>query len=96
MIGLLTYLLLSVWGLGVAVAAVFGGLRRELSDKRVPPADGGGGRWAAAAAPVAAPGIASAPATADPQAQMVQPPSATPPSPTVPDVLAYPKPYPCS
>jgi uncharacterized RDD family membrane protein YckC len=90
-IGLLTYLLLSVWGLGVAVAAVFGGLRRELPDKRVPPADGGGGRWAAAAAPVEAPGVASAPATADPQAQMVQPPAATPPIPTVPDVLAYPK-----
>jgi uncharacterized RDD family membrane protein YckC len=90
-VGLLAYLLLSVWGLGVAVAAAFGGLKRELPEKRVPPTDGGGGRWAAAAAPVEAPGVASAPAGAGPQAQAVPPSTATPPAPIVPDVLAYPK-----
>jgi uncharacterized RDD family membrane protein YckC len=90
-VGLLTYLLLSVWGLGVAVAAAFGGLKRELPEKRVPPPDRGGGRLAAAAAPVEAPGTSSAPVGADPQAQAVPPSTATPPIPTVPDVLAYPK-----
>ena len=32
-VGLLAFLVLSVWGLGVAVAAVFGGLRREMPEK---------------------------------------------------------------
>lgn len=37
-VGLLVFLLFSVWGLGVAVTAVFGGLRREAPNKTRPPA----------------------------------------------------------
>jgi uncharacterized RDD family membrane protein YckC len=90
-IGLLTFLILSVWGLGVAVTAAFGGLRRELPEKRVPPPTGPGERLATAAAPVEAPGFVSAPASADPQAQAAPTTVITPPPPTMPDVLAYPK-----
>jgi uncharacterized RDD family membrane protein YckC len=37
-VGLLTYILLGVWGLGCGVAAAFARLRRETPDKPVPPA----------------------------------------------------------
>ena len=90
-VGLLTFLILSIWGLGIAVTAAFGGLRRELPEKRVPPADLTGGRLAAAAAPVQAPSVVSDPIGASPQAQAMPTTMVTPPPPTVPDVLAFPK-----
>ena len=90
-IGLLTFLILSVWGLGIAVTAAFGGLRRELPERRGPPPAAPAACLAATAPPVEAPGFPSAPASAGPQAQAVPPSMATPPPPTVPDILAYPK-----
>jgi uncharacterized RDD family membrane protein YckC len=90
-VGLLTYMMLSVWGLGVAVTAAFGGLRREQPAKRVPPPAAREGSLAAAAATVVAPGYTSAATGAEPQTQPLPPNMAAPPSPTVPDVLSYPK-----
>jgi uncharacterized RDD family membrane protein YckC len=90
-VGLLTYMMLSVWGLGVAVTAAFGGLRREQPAKRVPPPAAWEGSLAAAAATVVAPGYTSAATGAEPQTQPLPPNMAAPPSPTVPDVLSYPK-----
>jgi uncharacterized RDD family membrane protein YckC len=37
-LGMLTFLIVSVWGLGIAVMAAFGGLRRELPGKGTTPA----------------------------------------------------------
>jgi uncharacterized RDD family membrane protein YckC len=90
-VGLLTYMMLSVWGLGVAVTAAFGGLRRELPARRVPPPAAGGGSLAAAGATVVAPCSSYAGTGAEPQGQTVQPTIAAPPSPTMPDALSYPK-----
>jgi uncharacterized RDD family membrane protein YckC len=36
-VGLLVFVLFSIWGLGIAVTAAFGGMRRELPEKTAPP-----------------------------------------------------------
>jgi uncharacterized RDD family membrane protein YckC len=90
-VGLLTYMMLSVWGFGVAITAAFGGLRRELPAKRVRPPALPEGSLAAAAATMGAPCPASAATGAEPQAQAVPPTLGAPPSPIVPDALSYPK-----
>jgi uncharacterized RDD family membrane protein YckC len=90
-VGLLTLMILSVWGLGVAVTAAFGGLRRELPAKRVPPAVVGEGGVAVTEATLESPRPPSAATDASQQAQAVPPTMAAPPSPAVPDILAYPK-----
>jgi uncharacterized RDD family membrane protein YckC len=90
-VGLLTLMILSVWGLGVAVTAAFGGLRRELPAKRVPPAAVSEACVAATEATLESPCSSSAATDTGPQAQAVPPTTAAPPSPAVPDVLAYPK-----
>ncbi len=41
-LGLLVYTIISVWGLGCAVTAAFGTLRREMPEKPVPPPSTGG------------------------------------------------------
>lgn len=88
-LGLATFLVLGVWGLGAAVTAAAGGLRRELPEKR-------------AAASPSAPGVASVAAGfaetpgGTPASAMGVAPDATATTPAaapavLPDVLVYPK-----
>lgn len=96
-IGLLTMLLLSVWSLGCAITATFGGFRRELPERApapptpvyVPPPP--------PSAPPTMPGMSSEPVPAPSNpgvaAASYQSPTATMTAepPVLPDTLAYPK-----
>ena len=90
-VGLLTFLILSVWGLGIAVTAAFGGLRRELPEKRIPPSALSEAPLTGAAAAMEASGPSGAPTDAGPQAQALPPIAAAPPPASVPDAWSYPK-----
>ncbi|HWX21964.1 MAG TPA: RDD family protein [Candidatus Binatia bacterium] len=103
-LGLLTFCVVSVWGLGGAVTAAFGGLRREMPEKPAA-SDGLASQPMAAAPPVgqSEPAASGAPATGGPEVSTgtreAQPAnearSATAtlptPAPVLPEVLAYPK-----
>ena len=87
--GLLTFAVISVWGLGAAMLAAFGGLRREIPQKTarpipmssVPPSS-----------PVTDPtiGMVVGAATASAPAAMATAPSSAAP-PVVPELLSYPR-----
>ncbi|HEY5914754.1 MAG TPA: polymer-forming cytoskeletal protein, partial [Verrucomicrobiae bacterium] len=91
-IGLLAMLLLSVWSLGCAMTAAFGGFRRELPE-----------RPTAAPAAIPAPVMSAAAPPAMPAMSLDPPPPPTPSNPppaavpaaiappVLPDTLAYPK-----
>jgi uncharacterized RDD family membrane protein YckC len=100
-LGLLTSLILSIWGLGAAVTAAFGGLRREMPERIAAP-------FPAYTEPTSTPAslampLTGAAATTAPGAKEVheqsQPASASagatatmvPPSMPVPEELAYPR-----
>ncbi len=91
-IGLLAMLLLSVWSLGCAVTATFGGFRRELPEKQA----------VAAAASIPAPAMAAAAPPTIPSMPANSVPAAVRPSqsagtplttepPVMPDTLTHPK-----
>jgi uncharacterized RDD family membrane protein YckC len=96
-LGLLTFALVSLWSLGGAVTAAFGGLRREMPEKTIAEAPAvlapvvapAGMTMAAGAEAVQAPGSGSADHAATP----VQTPQPIIPSspPVVPEILTYPK-----
>ena len=96
-VGLLTFGIMSVWGLGVAVTAAFGGLRKELPAKPLgPPPDAGmpapAGvdrvRGAEAGTPGAGdPGVSGSGAVG-PSAATAAMPSAPP---RLPEILSYPR-----
>jgi uncharacterized RDD family membrane protein YckC len=95
-LGLLTFAIISLWSLGGAVTAAFGGLRREMPEKTKPVV------LAAAAPAMAAAGLSSAATQAGmagtsgfetqaaPPIQATLPPSPIAP-PVVPEILTYPK-----
>jgi uncharacterized RDD family membrane protein YckC len=98
-LGLLTFAIVSLWSLGVAVTAAFGGLRREMPEKPKPaPATAGAPAMTMAASSEAAampenPGMSSAAGLASqpqPQVQFVGSLAPTAP-PVVPEILTYPK-----
>jgi uncharacterized RDD family membrane protein YckC len=88
-IGLLTFAVISVWGLGAAMLAAFGGLRREIPQKIAPTTpvfstaptspitDPTVGMAAAGSATASAPAVATAAASAAP--------------PILPELLSYPR-----
>jgi uncharacterized RDD family membrane protein YckC len=95
-LGLLTFGIISVWGLGGAITATFGGLRREMPAKApttpqspevaamTAPAQGGASQTAAAIAPIAP--VQGSEASAE------STPAATAAAPAVlPETLSYPK-----
>jgi uncharacterized RDD family membrane protein YckC len=100
-VGLLTFGIASLWGLGAAVTAAFGGMRKEMPEKPIAPTP--------APAPVTVPagqGFAAGPAPADPAAPAtasafasgpvtagasVVAPSLLNPPVAMPEVLTYPK-----
>jgi len=99
-LGLITFAIVSLWSLGTAVTAAFGGLRREMPQKpaassapQVTPA------MAAAAAatapamyPVTSPAGTMGPETEAQPAAQIQPSGALPANPpVVPEILTYPK-----
>jgi len=96
-LGLLTFGIMSVWGLGVAVMAAFGGLRKELPAKPSAPPPGAGmsalagvgtvGRAQAGMPGTAGPGV-NCGETGGPSAATATMPSAPP---VLPDALSYPK-----
>jgi uncharacterized RDD family membrane protein YckC len=95
----LTFAIISLWSLGVAVTAAFGGLRREMPEKPRPgPATAGASAMTMAASSEAAampenPGMSSAAGLASqpqPQVQFVGSLAPTAP-PVVPEILTYPK-----
>ncbi len=104
-LGLVTFLVVSIWGLGSAVAAAFGGFKREQPEKPAaplsrPPAPEPAMAYAAASAPTAS--AAFAPAGASPEvqnrsasaavAEAAPAPTSLPGSPPVmPEVLSYPR-----
>lgn len=95
-LGLLTMVLISVWGLGGAVTAAFAGLRREMPEKQAAPrampapaptavpVPVGGGEFSLSA--TASPGVAAA-------ADLHVPPAGEIPpiAPIMPEALSYPK-----
>jgi uncharacterized RDD family membrane protein YckC len=99
-LGLLIFAIISLWSLGVAVTAAFGGLRREMPEKPKTgptPPDAGALTMTMAASSEAAtmsetPGMGSAaglPSLPQPQVQFVG--SLPPAPPVVPEILTYPK-----
>ncbi len=89
-LGLATFGILTVWGLGGAATAAFGGLRRELPEKTAAPQPPPTAMAASAPAPTAAQTAEAGPAETSPPKPV--PPVATSTSPVpVPEVLAYPK-----
>ena len=90
-LGLLTFGVMSVWGLGVAVMAAFGGLRKELPAK--PSAPSPGASMPALAGAATEPPGAGNPAASGSEAGGPSAAGATMPSapPVLPDALSYPK-----
>lgn len=88
-LGLLVLGVTSIWGLGAAVTAAFGGMRREMPERPAPP-QMPVEEFVPAAATFASPTGASAAAMAAPEGQSS---SATIPAqpPVMPEVLAYPR-----
>jgi uncharacterized RDD family membrane protein YckC len=96
-LGLLTLGIMSVWGLGVAVTAAFGGLRKELPAKPSGPPLGAGmpapaGLETVRGADTGTPG-ATGPAASLSGAASPSPATATMPSapPMLPEILSYPR-----
>lgn len=91
-VGLIVYGVLSIWGLGVAAVAAFGGLRREMPEKPAPPPGPG-------PLPVGTPlGSGAAASSIDPTAGTAEgaavnagPGVAAIAAAVVPETLAYPK-----
>lgn len=88
-VGLLTFAVISVWGLGAAMLAALGGLRREMPQKRVPTAlpNPAMAPFSMSEPPIDNPGQPSATTTG---AGMTAAPIASPP-PVLPEVLSYPR-----
>ena len=85
-LGLLTYLVIGVWGLGGATTAAFSGLRREMPRKAAPPSQ-------PQAAPLSPPAFAgeSAGSSGGANPAASQPLPLLGASPIVPDALSYPR-----
>ena len=87
-LGLFTFIIISVWGLGAAMLAAFGGLRRELPDKPASPPPGSPATVNyPATEPLAAPAGGTGPTTASGFATAPM----TAPPPVLPEVLSYPR-----
>ncbi len=91
-LGLMTFGVVSVWGLGAAVTATFGSLRREMPERPPPPPSPG-----APVLPTASPGSEPAPGTGIGMAGSAQPSGSAPmpavsgPGVALPETLAFPK-----
>jgi uncharacterized RDD family membrane protein YckC len=92
-LGLLTFLVLSVWGLGGAVTAAFGGLRREIPERPSTPPPGQPEPAMAMAGAGSAAGASSEFHAEASSGANPGPPAATTNStpPVLPETLAYPK-----
>lgn len=96
-VGLLAYILFSMWGLGVAATAVLGRVRRRSATKAVFPAPAAAPATPFAAAPFSPPAGSletdDAAANFTQTAPPAQPPTLTPPSSAVavPEILSYPR-----
>jgi uncharacterized RDD family membrane protein YckC len=88
-VGLMTFAVTCVWGLGSAMLAAFGGLRRELPEKPTPPPSGTVPPYPAAEPSGAAGTVGVAGAVPGPGGVVTTP--YVPPPPVLPDVLSYPK-----
>ncbi len=96
-LGLLTFGILSVWGLGAAVTAAFGGLRKELPERPVGPSPGSA--FPGMSSAQTSPGAAMAtPSTGGPEMSLsgeggssaaALPPLSAPP--VMPEALSYPR-----
>jgi uncharacterized RDD family membrane protein YckC len=86
-IGLLTFGLIGVWGLGGAVLAAFGGLRKEMPERTSPPSPGP----ISPIGPIPAnPGASSPPTSGEPAQATASQPS-TPPLSTIPSAIPLPE-----
>jgi len=91
-IGLITMLLLSVWSLGCAITAAFGGFRRELPERQPVAAASIPTPILAGAAPPAMPSMpADPPPSAGPSAAPAVTATMAAEPPVMPDTLTYPK-----
>ena len=91
-LGLLTFFVLSLWGLGAAVLAAVGGLRRELPERPAAPAPGAAGPPTAGASGVpSVTSFSASPGDSAPPTQAVGAAVPAPPPVSVSEVLSYPK-----